>query len=242
MSTIVKADATGAVTLPPELCRAAGVAPGTDLVAEVQAGRIVLESARLPLAERIVARACALPADALGGLPDDLAAQRPVRVPARQGLQPDRLPVDDRASSVGPLQSVDERSPFHPHLELAVQYGSPVFLPYFLLAHHYLVTRRFQDCLAKCDQASQLQPPAGLHSELAEWTAVAQAELGFPAESVRASLEKALRLDPSNDRARRNLDQFETALRSARAAAWDTRSAAAVRTSGQAERQLSMAA
>jgi antitoxin component of MazEF toxin-antitoxin module len=75
MSTIIKADATGAVTLPAELCRAAGVAPGADLVAEVQAGRIVLEPARRPLAERIVGRARALPPDALDGLPDDLAAQ-----------------------------------------------------------------------------------------------------------------------------------------------------------------------
>jgi antitoxin component of MazEF toxin-antitoxin module len=75
MSTIVKADANGAVTLPAELCRAAGVAPGTDLVAKVQNGCIVIEPARLPLVERIVARARALPPDALDGLPDDLAAQ-----------------------------------------------------------------------------------------------------------------------------------------------------------------------
>jgi antitoxin component of MazEF toxin-antitoxin module len=75
MSTILKADASGAVTLPAEFCRAAGVEPGGEVVAEVQAGRIVLESARLPLAERIVARARALPPDALDGLPDDLAAQ-----------------------------------------------------------------------------------------------------------------------------------------------------------------------
>jgi antitoxin component of MazEF toxin-antitoxin module len=75
MSTIVKADASGAVTVPAELCRAAGVAPGTDLVADVQPGRIVLAPARMPLAERIAARARALPPDALDGLPDDLAAQ-----------------------------------------------------------------------------------------------------------------------------------------------------------------------
>ena len=36
MSTILKADATGAVVLPVDLCRAAGVAPGTELVADVQ--------------------------------------------------------------------------------------------------------------------------------------------------------------------------------------------------------------
>jgi antitoxin component of MazEF toxin-antitoxin module len=75
MSTIVKADATGAVVLPAELCRAAGVEPGADLTAEIQPGRIVLRSARPPLAERIVARAHALPPGALDGLPDDLAAQ-----------------------------------------------------------------------------------------------------------------------------------------------------------------------
>jgi antitoxin component of MazEF toxin-antitoxin module len=75
MSTIIKADASGSVVLPADLCRAAGVAPGADLVAEVQDGRIVVESARLRLTERIVARVCALPADALDGLADDLAAQ-----------------------------------------------------------------------------------------------------------------------------------------------------------------------
>ena len=53
MSTIVKADATGAVMLPAEFCRAAGVAPGADLVAEVQDGRIVLE--RRDLVHEIIA-------------------------------------------------------------------------------------------------------------------------------------------------------------------------------------------
>jgi bifunctional DNA-binding transcriptional regulator/antitoxin component of YhaV-PrlF toxin-antitoxin module len=75
MSTIIKADAAGAVTLPAELCRTAGIAPGTDLVAEVQPGRIVLGPAASSLAERIVARARALPPEALDGLPDDLAAE-----------------------------------------------------------------------------------------------------------------------------------------------------------------------
>ncbi len=75
MSMIVKADATGAVTLPAELCREAGVVPGSDLVAEVQGGRIVLGPAAPSLAERIAARARALPPEVLAALPDDLAAQ-----------------------------------------------------------------------------------------------------------------------------------------------------------------------
>jgi antitoxin component of MazEF toxin-antitoxin module len=75
MSTLIKADATGAVTLPADLCRAAGLAPGADLVAEIQAGRIVLGPAEPSLAQRIVARARALPPEVLAALPDDLAAQ-----------------------------------------------------------------------------------------------------------------------------------------------------------------------
>jgi bifunctional DNA-binding transcriptional regulator/antitoxin component of YhaV-PrlF toxin-antitoxin module len=75
MSTMVKADATGAVTLPAELCRAAGVAPGADLVAEVQDGRIVLERPRPPIWERIIALTADAPPEELDKLPADGAAQ-----------------------------------------------------------------------------------------------------------------------------------------------------------------------
>ena len=75
MSTMVKADATGAVTLPAELCQAAGVAPGADLVAEVQVGRIVIERPRQPIWERIAARAAETPPEEMDNLPADGAAQ-----------------------------------------------------------------------------------------------------------------------------------------------------------------------
>ncbi len=39
MFTLIKADASSAVTLPAQLYRQAGVEPGTDLAAEVQDGR-----------------------------------------------------------------------------------------------------------------------------------------------------------------------------------------------------------
>jgi antitoxin component of MazEF toxin-antitoxin module len=73
--TLVKADPSGAVTLPAELCRSAGVSPGTDLVAEVEEGRIVLEPRRVPIWERITARAAEIPPDELEKLPTDGAAQ-----------------------------------------------------------------------------------------------------------------------------------------------------------------------
>jgi antitoxin component of MazEF toxin-antitoxin module len=75
MPTLVQVDATGAVTLPAELCRAAGVGPGTDLVAEIQTGRIVLEPRRPPIWERIAARAAETPPEEVAKLPADGAAQ-----------------------------------------------------------------------------------------------------------------------------------------------------------------------
>jgi antitoxin component of MazEF toxin-antitoxin module len=75
MATMLKADSSGAVTLPAELCRAAGVAPGADLVADVQNGRIVLGPVRPSLAERIAALAHDLPPDVQQQLPTDGAAQ-----------------------------------------------------------------------------------------------------------------------------------------------------------------------
>jgi antitoxin component of MazEF toxin-antitoxin module len=75
MATIIKADAGGAVTLPAELCRAAGVEPGAELAAEAQNGRIVLERPRPTLGERIAAMARALPPEVLDQFPADGASQ-----------------------------------------------------------------------------------------------------------------------------------------------------------------------
>ena len=75
MPTVVKTDATGAVTLPAELCRAAGLLPGLEVVAEVQAGRIVLTPARPPIWERIVDLTADAPPEELAKPPTDGASQ-----------------------------------------------------------------------------------------------------------------------------------------------------------------------
>jgi antitoxin component of MazEF toxin-antitoxin module len=74
MSTLVKADASGAVTLPAELCRAAGVEPGAELTAEVQDGRIVLERRRRPIWEEILALTADIPPEEFDKLPPGGAA------------------------------------------------------------------------------------------------------------------------------------------------------------------------
>lgn len=75
MSTILKGNITGAVTLPADLCRSAGIEPGAELTAEVHNQQIVLVPARPTLAQRIIARAIALPPEFVEKLPADGAAQ-----------------------------------------------------------------------------------------------------------------------------------------------------------------------
>jgi hypothetical protein len=82
-------------------------------------------------------------------------------------------------------------------------------------------------------------------SQLEEWRAISQAELGFPSEAVRVGFEAAVRLDPSNELARRNQVAFEAGLRapSARfAMKWEHKSDAAIRQFGLDERRFGIAA
>ncbi len=82
-------------------------------------------------------------------------------------------------------------------------------------------------------------------SQLEDWRAIAQAELGFSPEAVRAAFEAAVRLDPLNELAKRNQDAFEASLRIPYARLhpkWEQQPEAAVRQFGLAERRYSFAA
>lgn len=136
------------------------------------------------------------------------------------------------------------RSPQSPSdLEQAVELGSTLVWPYFFLAHHYIVNNRYEECRRMCERGLAMKASRAVHSQLSEWLAIAEAELGFPSERVRATFEQALRLDPSNEMARRNLEHFEQALpRHATRRGWEKRSENTVRVFGQAERRVSLAA
>jgi antitoxin component of MazEF toxin-antitoxin module len=75
MSTMLKADASGAVTLPAELCQAAGIAPGSQLMAEVETGRIVLQPPHVPIWEQVLALTADAPPEELAKPPIDGASQ-----------------------------------------------------------------------------------------------------------------------------------------------------------------------
>jgi tetratricopeptide (TPR) repeat protein len=129
--------------------------------------------------------------------------------------------------------------------EQAVELGSPVVWPYYFLAHHYLITNRFEQCRAMCETGLGMRGSNTAKSQLEQWRAIAQAELGFPAELVRSAFEAALRLDPSNELARRNQDAYEAFLampQASRSSRWEEESEAAVKQLGLAERRYPVAA
>jgi tetratricopeptide (TPR) repeat protein len=126
--------------------------------------------------------------------------------------------------------------------ELAVMNGTPLTLPYYCLAHHYLISRRFKDCLAMCERASRMPMPNTMMSEMAEWGAICQAECGFSDEAVRSSFENSIRLDPSNERARRNLAEFEAAVRPPAARPWELAREADIRASAMSTLRYTQAA
>jgi tetratricopeptide (TPR) repeat protein len=127
-------------------------------------------------------------------------------------------------------------------LELAVRHGGTEPWPYYFLCHHYLATGQFDQCRKLCERLLAMNGSAVVKSEASEWLAIAQAELGFPRQMVRSSFESAVRYDPSNERARRNLAAFEGANKPDTGKKWDTRSAGIVRTSGLTERRVAVVA
>ena len=75
MSTILKADGTGSVTLPAELCREAGLEPNAELNAEVRDGMIILGPILPPIWEQIVILTADAPLEELLKPPTDGASQ-----------------------------------------------------------------------------------------------------------------------------------------------------------------------
>ena len=75
MAETLRLDPAGSLTLPAELLSRAGLKPGSELVAEVEAGRVILSTARPPIWERIAALGAQIPPEELDKLPTDGASQ-----------------------------------------------------------------------------------------------------------------------------------------------------------------------
>ncbi len=127
-------------------------------------------------------------------------------------------------------------------LELAIRNGSTEIWPFYFLAHNNLLAGRWEECRKLCERVLEMNGSPAVMSEVSEWLGIAQAELGFPAEMVRAAFDNANRLDPSNERAKRNLAKFEAANKPISVKIWETRSVSTVRASSLPERRSTMAA
>ena len=130
-------------------------------------------------------------------------------------------------------------------LASAAHLSSTAVWPYLFLAHHYLSTQQYDRCRITCERGLLTSGSDVAKSQLEEWRAIAQSELGFSPDLVRTAFEAAIRLDPSNEQAKRNLARFEEALASdprPQRLTWEQRSDAAIRNFGLAERRFSLAA
>lgn len=116
--------------------------------------------------------------------------------------------------------------------EQAARLGSPLVWPYYFLAHSYLAAGRFEDARIACEQGLLKKASDRVRSELQEFLAISHAGLGYPEDVVRRGFEGAIRTDPSNDRARRNLERLESALaaREPRPRDWERPSESSLRT------------
>lgn len=81
--------------------------------------------------------------------------------------------------------------------------------PYFFLAHHYLHSRNFEQCIKTCDVGIRLAETGRLRSRFLEWKGIAQSELNLPFTDVHQSFSEALRCDPANESALENISRLQ---------------------------------
>jgi tetratricopeptide (TPR) repeat protein len=89
-------------------------------------------------------------------------------------------------------------------LRTAVQMGVPSIWPYLLLARHALQSGAPGEALRLARAAENQPGHPSARAEVYELIAMALAESGRPQEEVLESFDRALALDPMNDRIREN--------------------------------------
>ena len=108
--------------------------------------------------------------------------------------------------------------------------GSPLVWPYFFLAHHYLLRQNYSESLKMGKQARARATTNPVRAELFQWQAICLSESGYPPGVVRPLFEKALSLDPSNERIRKNSEAYKESLADERDTHWDIEAEETLRT------------
>jgi hypothetical protein len=119
--------------------------------------------------------------------------------------------------------------------EQAIKLNSLIVWPYFFMAHYLLTQNRFEECRKMCELALGKPAPERMQSELCEFLGIAMTHLQYPAPVIQRAFENAIRVDPSNDRVKQNLQQFLDALAAqpSKPVQWDQPSENYIRTYGQ---------
>ena len=78
--------------------------------------------------------------------------------------------------------------------------GTALVWPYYYLAHYFLVQRNYDDSARMAQQAWERATTDPIRAELLEWQAICLSVNGYPPGLVRPWFEKAVSLDPSNER------------------------------------------
>lgn len=99
--------------------------------------------------------------------------------------------------------------------------GSSLVWPYFFLAHHSLLQQNYAESLRMGKLARERATSNVVRAELLGWQAICLSESGYPADVVRPLFERALLLDPANERLQRNLTAFTESLSTDEQLLWD---------------------
>jgi hypothetical protein len=95
-------------------------------------------------------------------------------------------------------------------LEIAVKQNSKIPFPYIYLAHRALREKRYAESLDLCEKAiaRSFNDSLDEKANLLEWSAIAAAELGHPAQEVAARFKSAMKYAPGNSRIQKNYESF----------------------------------
>lgn len=127
--------------------------------------------------------------------------------------------------------------------EQAIKLNTQIIWPYYFMAHYLLSNNRMEECRVMCERAMEKVTPLRIQSELCEFLGIALTNLGYPRQVAQRAFENAIRVDPSNERARQNLQRFLTAIaaNSPRPINWDRPSESYIRSSAQQQRTSAQA-
>lgn len=123
------------------------------------------------------------------------------------------LSIDDNNDAAlilrGQLRTDTDPSGARQDFERAVQLRTSFLSPYLILARDALIEEDYNRCLLLCNSILSLTKLPRARAAALEFTAIAQLKLGAPYDMAQSIFERALTLDPLNERMRDNYQRLQ---------------------------------